>query len=80
MIHSDQAVDHLEATVEPDLTSGVPETVLDLPGFSGPRRRRAYNLILSPARTEALRKLRNQVSTGTGSHETVTPVLHSDFA
>jgi hypothetical protein len=25
-------------------------------------RRRAYNLILSPARTEALRKLRTQVS------------------
>lgn len=33
MIHSDQAVDHPEAPVEPDLTSGVPETVLDLPGF-----------------------------------------------
>jgi type I restriction enzyme R subunit len=36
-------------------------------------RRRAYNLILSPARTEALRRLRTQVSGGTGSHETVTP-------
>jgi type I restriction enzyme R subunit len=35
-------------------------------------RRRAYNLILSPARTEALRKLRTQVSTGIDSHETVT--------
>lgn len=33
MIHSDQAVDHPEAPVEPDVTSGVPETVLDLPGF-----------------------------------------------
>lgn len=35
-------------------------------------RRRAYNLILSPARAEALRKLRNQVSGGTGNRETVT--------
>jgi type I restriction enzyme R subunit len=35
-------------------------------------RRRAYNLILSPARTEALRRLRTQVSGDTGSHETVT--------
>ncbi|GAA5199592.1 DEAD/DEAH box helicase family protein [Rugosimonospora acidiphila] len=35
-------------------------------------RRRAYNLILSPARTEALRKLRTQVSAGIDNHETVT--------
>ncbi|MEV6924536.1 type I restriction endonuclease [Dactylosporangium sp. NPDC051485] len=34
-------------------------------------RRRAYNLILSPARAEALRKLRSQVSAKTASHETV---------
>jgi hypothetical protein len=34
--------------------------------------RRAYHLILSPARTEALRKLRARVSGSTGSHETVT--------
>lgn len=34
-------------------------------------RRRAYNLILSPARTEALRKLRSQVSATTSSHETL---------
>src|SRR4051812_26817895 len=33
MIHSDQAVDHPEAPAEPDVTSGLPETVLDLPGF-----------------------------------------------
>lgn len=36
-------------------------------------RRRAYNLILSPARAEALRKLRNQVSTGTGKREAGAP-------
>jgi hypothetical protein len=30
-------------------------------------RRRAYSIILSPARTEALRKLHAQVSTGTGN-------------
>ncbi len=35
-------------------------------------RRRAYNLILSPARAEALRKLRAQVATGNEDHETVT--------
>lgn len=35
-------------------------------------RRRAYNLILSPARAQALRKLRAQVSTGTENRETVT--------
>lgn len=36
-------------------------------------RRRAYNLIPSPARTEALRRLREQVSGSTTTHETVSP-------
>ena len=35
-------------------------------------RKRAYDLILNPARAEALRKLKNQISTGTHTHETVT--------
>ncbi|WP_200210386.1 type I restriction endonuclease subunit R [Micromonospora coerulea] len=35
-------------------------------------RRRAYSLILSPSRAEALRKLRNQVSGAAQNHETVT--------
>jgi type I restriction enzyme R subunit len=36
-------------------------------------RRRAYDLILSPARDEALRRLQARATTDTGSHGTVTP-------
>jgi type I restriction enzyme R subunit len=35
-------------------------------------RRRAYSLIQSPSRAEALRKLRSQISNGNGNHETFT--------